>query len=357
MNTQPPDHVDDRGIDAGKVRPSDGEPPPVTDLKPVSLMGRLFGVPLLIISIIIGCAVLVVVLFGTVATDKERPISELLLVLETASGERTVGILLPREKELWQVARELALRLEQKEKELTAEELDEVVRRLAVLLDRFSSRSQDLTDMGLKQMDFVIQALGQTGTPEAVAPLMERLTDSRVETRRLVLQALAQIGPSPATREHLDRIAVSLDDSDSTVRMIACAVISTLATAGDTGAIDSLARAFADEDRDVQWNATLALARLGSSKGNRLLVDMLTRSYWENDVQVRVTTVGSSSQAYPMPPQAVDRYLVAAVEAGQNLADDNIKNCIRSLESDRSTIVRNAAKLAAKSSEPTEVER
>ncbi|MCH7527834.1 MAG: hypothetical protein IID39_10390, partial [Planctomycetes bacterium] len=141
------------------------------------LMARLFGVPLLIISVILGCAVVVVLLFGSITGEQERSIDSLLTTLEASSGEKTAGVLLPREKELWQVARELALRLGKKENELTSDELAEVVKRLSALLLRESARSEQLSPMGRKKMNYVMTALARTESAKAVEPLLGVLGD------------------------------------------------------------------------------------------------------------------------------------------------------------------------------------
>ncbi len=77
-----------------------------------SLLGRLLVVPLIIIGVILTCAVIVVLAFGAIASEKEKPISQVLAVLEAGTGKRTAGlILIPQDKEMWQAAQELALRL------------------------------------------------------------------------------------------------------------------------------------------------------------------------------------------------------------------------------------------------------
>ena len=67
-------------------------------IEPLTLpvIGRLFAVPLVIISLIVGGAVCVVLLFGGPATAPHRSIWELVQTLEANSGERSLGLLLHR---------------------------------------------------------------------------------------------------------------------------------------------------------------------------------------------------------------------------------------------------------------------
>ena len=76
------------------------------------LLGRLFVMPLIIVCVVVFCVVVVILSFGAITNAKERPLTELLAKLEAPSPEGPAGpMMLPREKELWQAAQELALRL------------------------------------------------------------------------------------------------------------------------------------------------------------------------------------------------------------------------------------------------------
>ncbi len=323
------------------VSPSGG----VAPMTP-SLMAKLFGVPLLIISVIVGCAIVVVLLFGSITTDRERSISGLLDVLESRVGERTAGVLLPNEKEVWQVGRELALRLQKKEAELTPEELETVVSRLSSLLARVSADSEGLSEMGRKQMHFVIQALSKTGSPAAVRSVVAVLDDDDATTRREALSALAGLRDVPEVRSALPRLIGALNDSDSVVRTVACVAVSAVADEGDAVAIGALGRVYSEMDREVRWNAALAMARLGSDRGKSTLLDMLSRRYWESEVKVRSETASGTVREYPLPPPAIERYLVVTVEASSRLADSELWAEIRRLESDASPAVVGAVRAA-----------
>ncbi len=332
--------VGDTPGSTSSTTPAGGDLPPMTP----SLMGQLFGVPAVIVSAIVGCAVVVVLLFGSITTQRERSVSSLLDVLEGRIGEKTAGVLLPNEQEVWQVSRELAMRLVNKDVELTADELQTVVKRLSSLLTDYADSSSDLSEMGRKQLHFVMRALCRTDDPNAIRPIARMLDDPSASTRREALSALAALGRLPQARAALPRMIEALADHDSVVRTTACVSISAIVKEPDAEVIAALGRAYFDADREVRWNAALALARLGSPKGKSLLLDMLDRDYWENDVKVRVETSSGDSGAYPLPASAAARYLVAAIEAASHLQDPEIWDQIRKLDRDPAPSVADAAR-------------
>ena len=105
-------------LPGGNARPLGGGPmradvPPDVEPMTLTLLGRFFGVPLLIIGVVVAGAVVVVLLFGGPALPQKRTVESLIQSLESNSGDRSAGLLLPREKELWQTALELSERLPQ----------------------------------------------------------------------------------------------------------------------------------------------------------------------------------------------------------------------------------------------------
>ncbi len=310
-----------------------------------SLMARLFAVPLVIVSLIVGCAVVVVLLFGSIATDQEQSIDDLLTKLETRSGEKTVGVLLPNEKELWQASRELALRLGKKEREqLSDEDLEDITTRLCTILDSDDVQRETESDWVLKKRHFVMKAAAMTESPEAIDALLPYLESGDPLTRGQALASLADMRHLPEIDRALPKLLMKLEDSDSAIQMQACAAVSQIAERGDPVALASLLKAYLTDDREVQWNATLAIARLGSLKSKPMLLDMLTRSYWENDVRMRRETQPGSFVEYPLPPLTISRYLVAAVEAAAHVMDDEITTQMGLLTEDESPEVREAVR-------------
>jgi HEAT repeat protein len=316
-----------------------------------TLMARLFAAPLLIVSFIVGCAVVVVLLFGSIATDQELTIEELLAKLEGSTGAKTVGVLLPGEKELWQVSRELALRLRKKDVELTEEQVAAIAVGLSGQLDREISRldrlleAGQLSDSEAQKAHFVMKALALTEAEEAVGQIATLVGHRHVATRREALIALTELREAPNIEMALPEVIGALSDEDPIIRTVACVAISSVARKGDGEAIEALTDAYLDENREVQWNSALALARLGSDQGRSLLLDMLDRGYWE-DVKVRIDTPSGETREYAMPAATIDRYLVATVEAVGGLVDVAIREAIEKLERDSSVEVREAVRKA-----------
>jgi HEAT repeat protein len=348
-DVEPDGHVVDASAESGEsvVESSadqvdrDGDP----DLESLSptLLARLFGVPLLITGMIVGCAIVVVLSFGSITEDRQRPVGELLAILESHTGEKTVGVLLPNEKEVWQVARELALRLTKKEVELSAEDLRVTADRLAALTDEMGGRSSSLSDMGRRQLHLVMAALALTELPESVGPLVRLLDDPDASTRQVALSQLGLlgdvIGPSSGA---ISEIVSCLDDPEPVVRTTACVVLSVLGDGGNPGVVAGLESAYYDDDREVCWNAALALARMGNSIGKPLILDMLERRYWEDEVLVRTASSSGTSLEYALPPAAVERYLLASIEAASNLDDAEVRQQIGRLSGDSSPAIKDA---------------
>ncbi len=326
------------------------------DLEPMtfSVLGRFFAVPLLIIGAIVGGAVLVVVLFGGPSAPHERPLDELVQALEATTGESSFGMLLTREKEHWQTALELSVRLKEKEKEpdLTEERLENVAGRLAAMIrtdlgffdqtqQTQASRSDQL-QIRSKRLEFMIHALGRTGCGKAVETLIDIVRSGREPFVQVALQELAEQHEMPETRPAIEPIVALLGRGmSSETRLIACTALSVLAAPSDATVIEALSRVRLEADGDVAWSAALALARLGSSAGKSTLLDLLDRSFLESDGLFHVDDKKKGTvHRFRIPPQRVDEILIAAVDAASHLDDADLWEMIRRLHSDPSPTVR-----------------
>ncbi len=138
---------------------TDPAPPDSATAEPEFLLGRLFVVPLIILAVILSCAMIVVLSFGAITSDREKPLTQVLSLLEAGTGEKTAGLILaPQDKEMWQAAQELALRLERIESEVTPEELPEIQARLVRLLERDLSAAGPSERIGRQRTYFVMRA-------------------------------------------------------------------------------------------------------------------------------------------------------------------------------------------------------
>ena len=112
---------------------------------------------------------------------------------------------------------------------------------------------------------------------EAVEALIEGLDDPDTETIISVIWALAALG-DPSVRKDIDAMYSS---EDAGVRKMAVYALGSLP---DDGSGLTLRRALEDPEPDVQWNAAVALARVGRVDGIQVLGRMLDREYVERNV-------------------------------------------------------------------------
>lgn len=318
-----------------------------------SLMGRFFAVPFLIISVIVSGAILVVFLFGGPASPERRSIETLLSGLESTSGQRSAGVLLPREKELWQMALELSLRLEKKDRELTPEELTQTATRLAAMVEEqivapepsvSKELAPDEAAVRSRRLEFLIHALGRTERPEAVPPLIKVVSLHREPYVPAALQELGNLHAVPLARGAVGEITQLLTRSPRPeTAMVAATALSVLATPGDPAAIGALKSILFAQEGEVAWSAAMGLARLGDSSGRTVLMDMLDRAFWESGERYQKVDESGKILRYPMPPQRIEALLIAAIDAASHLQDQALWDAIETLKSDPIPNVRTKA--------------
>jgi HEAT repeat protein len=326
-----------------KAEPA-GSPEPQPEAMTPTLMGRLFIVPAIIVCVMLAVAV-VVVMFGTTTIDKQASISDLIDRLEQDPGERTMSMLLPRAKESWQAAQELAHRFEQKDKFLKADEIEPTAQRMVALLAKYPA-GLNTEDAGPPQQYFVMLALAKLGSPTAVEPLTALLKDANWNTRRTALAALAEMKGVPQAKAALPAVYPLLNDEKPAVQIVACATIATLADRGDPVAIQNVAGRL-ESDREISWNAAMTLARLGSDRGKLVLMNILERGFWEGLDLDYVEDGAAIRRKYS--PLEVEKNLSAAIDAAASLKDVELSGLIEKLTNDPSVIVRNAARASVTS--------
>lgn len=323
----------------------------------MSLLARLFAVPFLIVSLIVGCAVVVVLLFGSITTEQQRSVDQLLLVLEREpSGKLFDLAMTPHDKEIWQAAKELAARIQRKDVEMTDADLDRVVARLSELVDRDLKRPRVSGPNRLDPLHFFIAALAHSGRSEALPPVLRCLSAEDWRTRREAIKALAETHRNPGVSETAVRVAELLDDPEPTVRVMAAYALTFLGGRDEPAIVARLTQACDSpgEDREVRWNAALTLARWGHPSAKNLLLEMLERDYWEKRTPIRLEGPSGVIEQ-PMPAAQADRILAATVEAAANLTGDDVWRAISRLEGDRSLVVQEAVRLATSKRKATVV--
>ncbi|MCH7814923.1 MAG: HEAT repeat domain-containing protein [Planctomycetes bacterium] len=316
-------------------------------------MGRLFLVPLLIVGAIIGCAVVVVLLFGGLVSEPEHSIDQLIAALERPAGEKTVGVMLPRDKEVWQAAQELAGRLTKADQELIGADRDKIARRLARIVERDGPVAGDLRDGERQKLAFVMMALARVGEPEVLPTLLKQLESPSAATRRAALMALSYYPDPEALGPHISVIARSLLDEAVEVQIVACPVVALVADSADgarTFAADRLADRLVDADPEVQWNAAIGLGRLADRRSKLVLLDMLDRTFWEQKVLNQAPETGTGrgiGAGHPLPAGRVNVYLQTATKAAAcfltDPEDPEIREALERLAEDKHAGVRGSA--------------
>lgn len=328
-------------------------PPPASEAQPPepprASIARLFAVPLLIVLMIVAASVTVVLLFGFIAESGERSVTKLVDQIESSAQRTLAGrgdkvfrvAMLPEDKELWQAAKDLADLLQSDDPaDLPADERPEVAERLGRILRESANAQQG--DMGQKMQSFLLQALGQLGQPQSVDLLIEYALDESqpVGVRREGLAALVLMKEVPEARGAWPRVVGLLQSREEVLRIVAAVAIGALAEPRDEAAVRALADAARGDDREVMWNATLALARLGSARAAPGMLDMLDRDYWEN---IRMDIPSAPGRETRLTPQLIDEYLIVTMDAALSIGGGSLRRSVETLTEDRSLRVRDHA--------------
>lgn len=329
------------------------------DIEPLTLplIGKLFGVPLVIISVIVGGAIVVVLLFGAPSSTRKHDLNALLQALEASQGQKQMGMLLPREKEHWQAGLELTRRLQAGE--FDEVQLDEIATRLATLVTDLAAELKErktasevvapLHRPAVTRAVFLIRALGGTRRPQAIDPLVAVVRTGDGTCGVVAIEQLGAMVGTAGLDRAVEPVLGALNDSASAeTRLMASTVLSLIAQPTDRRVIEKLSEVRLANDGELAWSAALALARLGSDAGKSTLLDLLDRSFWESGDRYQTIDGQGSTVHYKMPPQRIDHLLIAAVDAAENLGDRDLWEMMERLKSDTSPMVGSRAARACK---------
>ena len=324
-------------------------------------LGKWFVAPLLIVGAIVFCAaVMVVVLFGGPAAPPQRSLESLLQSLEAGSGRMYTALLPTREKELWQTALELSLRLEGKDAEFSGEQLHSAAVRLAAMIeaemeslhDPVASSDGPGARAGIRsrRLALLVRGLGRTERPEAIDTLLTVVRHGREPYLSAAVAQLGNLHDLPGVRRAIDPLLNILQEASlPETRLVACTALSVLADGNDQQVIAALETTRLSSQGEVGWSAGLALARLGSSKGRSTLLDLLDRSFLEEEGRYETRDETGAVRRYRLQADRVDAILMAAINAAANLGDEEIRSRIEALASDQSPAVRQrAAEIASR---------
>jgi HEAT repeat protein len=211
--------------------------------------GRLLVQFFLIPAFVVGVAVFVFWLFGSLAMDRKTP-ADLLSDVRTGSRNQR-----------WQAAFELTKKLPALKDPTEKAAFAEAARKA------FEGAGAD--DPRVRR--YLTLVLGRLGDPRSVPLLEGALADGDPETRLYALWALALIGDPKSA----PKVRPFLDSEDPGVRKTAAFAAGRME---DGEAIPRLRRLLADPVLDVRWNAALALATLDDASGRDILEGMCDRA-------------------------------------------------------------------------------
>jgi HEAT repeat protein len=266
-----------------------------------SVITQFFLLPLAVVGGMVG-----VFLLFTMATRRSSTPEDYLKTLRTG-----------RFNQRWQAAFELSNVI----KDATSKTTDPNLQRelAAVFEESMASKDEDP-----RVRRYLALALGNSGSQEAIAPLMRGAGSPDAETRLYSLAGLARLRANDSRELFLSGLA----DPDPAIRSV-CAF--GLGGIQDSDVNRKLNAALKDTAPEVRWNAALALARHGDDSGQAILVEMLDRKYLDGFPHL----------------QAEDKaeLILNAMRGLKNLKVNGLDQKLRELsETDPSPTVRRAAK-------------
>ena len=219
-----------------------------------ALAVQFFLIPLAVV----GMVVLVYGGFRMMLSDERTP-EEYLSDIRSGGRERR-----------WPAAYELSRLLANPDTESSHPRLGEAI------VQAFEDSEGD--DPRLRR--YLALAIGRLSDPptRAGSVLVDSLDDPYAETTISVIWALAALG-DPSVKADVE---ATYRSEDSGVRKMAVYALG--AFGDDDGESSVLKQALEDPVPDVQWNAAVALARLGHNEGEVVLGRMLNREYVARNV-------------------------------------------------------------------------
>ena len=154
--------------------------------------------------------------------------------------------------------------------------------------------------------------------------LIEGLNDENRESRLAAVQAVGLIGAKNAG----SRLKEIVENSDFSNERLAATI--SLGLIGDAGSIPMLKELLEDEEPNIQWDAAVALAKMGDPSGAFIIENLMGRQYLN---------------AFPQVDEAEkNQAILVAIEVSSLLKQDRFETKLVSLaKSDENLRIRNAA--------------
>jgi HEAT repeat protein len=177
---------------------------------------------------------------------------------------------------------------------------------------------------------YLALAMGVTRDDFYSDVLVKGLNDDNLESRLAAVQAVGWIGSSNAEI----RLKEIIEDSDYSNERLAATIA--LGLIGDPESIPLLKNLLEDEEPNIQWDAAVALAKMGDSSGAFIIENLMDRHYLN---------------AFPQVDEAEkNQAILVAIEVSSLLKQDRFETKLVSLaKSDENLRIRDAAMKALQS--------
>jgi HEAT repeat protein len=282
--------------------PSTPSGPETDGRRDSSVVVQYFLLPLAIVAALVGIFLLFVWATGSPPTARDH-----LRTLQTG-----------RFNQRWQAAFDLANQIRKGD----AAAKDPAL--VPDLVKVFRSAAEQ-TEEDPRVRRYLVLALGNAGSPEAVPALLVAAGDPDAETRLYALWGLARLGAS----DGLARFREAIRSPDSSFRSVGAYGLG--AVEGPEGT-EELREALTDPAEQVRWNAALGLGRKGDSGGLDILEKLLDRTYL--------------NRFKAMEPEERTGTILNALAVLKHLRASQLRGTVERLErSDPDPRVREAAKI------------
>ena len=274
-----------------------------------------------VIPFIIACFCVVVVAIFFLLTSENEDVYDHINKIKT--GSRTVRwqSAFKLSDSRWQSAFELSKSLS-KPNPIVFED-----RFVAEMIGVFNSPITKADDKRVRS--YLAIAMGQTGNPKFAPPLREALEQKNNQDNLVsIISALGSLKDSKA----VSKIHSYVDHPQPEVRL---ATVITLGNIGQLDSIQYLQEALNDTEENVRWDAAIALAKMGDSSGQQVILHLLNREYLGTFPEV--------------DPYEQNQIILVAIKAASYIKHPVLIEMIKKLsENDSNMKVRNAAMEALK---------
>ena len=276
---------------------------------------QLVVIPALIVAVAVGVALL----FGKIAGTAETLDSQLARLRQSSGGGRmALGFQDPAYKDRCLAAYNIAQMIPNLK---ASDERLKTSQALIDTLDHYVEPSEDELQL------YLLMAIGQLGQPGGLDVITARLQSDRSKVREGAIAGILAWPDVTQAKVALPTLTKLLADDSPMVREKAAAAVGALASPGDPTVIAALHQAMTFSgtgassdvsDREVAWNAAVALARLGDPVGSQFVARVLL----DRRALAAMPADDSSSDAQqPMSPAIQDRVILDTLAVAPGMTD------------------------------------